>query len=49
MVIQFKVSKKSHNNVEKRDRKVVWNLNNPTGWRSYHANTEENHSLNLIW
>ena len=49
MVIQFKVSRKSHNNVEKRNDHVVWNFNNPTGWKNFHANTEENHSLNKIW
>ena len=49
MVIQFKVSRKSHNTVEKRNDHVVWNFNNPTGWKSFHANTEENHSLNKIW
>ena len=47
MVIQFKVSRKSHN-VEKRNDHVVWNFNNPTGWKNFHANTEENHSLNKI-
>ena len=49
MVIQFKVSRKSYNNVEKRNDHVVWNFNNPTGWKKFHANTEENHSLNKIW
>ena len=49
MVIQFKVNRKSHNNVEKRIDHVVWNFNNPTGWKKFHANTEENHSLNKIW
>ena len=49
MGIQFKVSRKSHNNVEKRNDHVVWNFNNPTGWKkNFHANTEENHSLNKI-
>ena len=48
MVIQFKVIRKSHNNVEKRNGKVVWNFNNPIGWENFHANTDENHSLNKI-
>ena len=49
MDIQFKVSRKSYNNVEKRNDHVVWNFNNLTGWKNFHANTEENHSLNKIW
>ena len=49
MVIQFKVSRKSHNNVVKMNDKVVWNFNNPIGWKNFHADTEENHSLNKIW
>ena len=49
MVIQFKGSRKSHNNVEKRNGKVECNFNSPIGWKNFHANTEENHSLNKIW
>ena len=49
MVIQFKVSRKSHNSVEKRNDHVVWNFNNPTGRKNFRANTERNHSLNKIW
>ena len=49
MVIQFKVSRKSHNNGETKNDHVLWNFDNPTGWKIFHANTEENHSLNKIW
>ena len=50
MVIQSKVSRKSHNNVEKeKDGRFVWNFNNLVGRTNFHANTEENHSLNKIW
>ena len=44
MVIKFKVSRKSHNNVEKNYGKVVITL--LLGWKNFH---EENHSLTKIW
>ena len=27
----------------------MWNFNNPIGWKNFHVDTEENHSLNKIW